>query len=275
MALKTYNPVTPSLRERVAVDKSALWKGSPCKSLTTGLTKSGGRNHHGHLTARRRGGGHKRLYRMIDFKRQTFDVPAEVIRIEYDPNRTSFIALVRYSDTQALSYILAPQKLKVGDFVIAGEKVDIKPGNALRLKNIPVGTVVHNIELRPGCGGRMARAAGAEAQVVGRDAGYVQVRMCSGEVRLVPGICMASIGALSNPDQKNINLGKAGRSRWLGFRPSVRGVAMNPVDHPHGGGEGRTSGGRHPVTPWGKPTKGRKTRSKRKNSTLIVRRRTK
>lgn len=274
MALKTYKPVTPSLRERVAVDKSGLWKGGPLKSLTVGLTKTGGRNHHGHLTARRRGGGHKRLYRMIDFKRQNFDASAEVLRIEYDPNRSCYIALIQYAEGTH-SYILAPQKLKVGDHVISGEKVDIKPGNALRLKNIPVGTVIHNVELRPGCGGRLARAAGAEAQVVGRDAGYVQVRLCSGEVRLVPGMCLATIGALSNPDQKNINLGKAGRSRWLGFRPSVRGVAMNPVDHPHGGGEGRTSGGRHPVTPWGKPTKGRKTRSKRKSNSLIVRRRTK
>jgi len=274
MALKTFNPVTPSLREHVAVDRSDLWKGGPCKPLTSGLTKSGGRNHHGRLTARRRGGGHKRLYRLIDFKRQIFDTPAEIVRIEYDPNRTCYIALVQYQGGD-LSYILAPQKLKVGDSVIAGEKVDIKPGNALRLKNIPVGTVIHNVEFRPGGGGKFARAAGAEAQVVGRDAGYVQVRLCSGEVRLVQGMCMATVGALSNPDQKNINLGKAGRSRWLGFRPSVRGVAMNPVDHPHGGGEGRTSGGRHPVTPWGKPTKGRKTRSKRKSNSLIVRRRTK
>lgn len=272
MALKSYKPTTPGQRQLVIVDRSELHKGKPVKALTEGLTKSGGRNNYGRITARWIGGGHKRRYRLIDFKRRKFDVTATVERLEYDPNRTAFIALIRYEDGE-LSYILAPQRLKAGDKVVAGEKADIKPGNAMPLKSIPVGTIVHNVELKPGGGGKMARAAGSYVQLVGRDAGYALLRLGSGEVRMVRGECMATIGAVSNPDQQNISLGKAGRSRWLGVRPSVRGVAMNPIDHPHGGGEGRTSGGRHPVTPWGKPTKGKKTRHNKKTDSLIVRRR--
>ena len=273
MALKQYRPITPSLRQLVIVDRSELWKGKPVKSLTEGLTKSGGRNNTGRITARRMGGGHKRTYRLVDFKRRAkFDVPATVERLEYDPNRTAFIALIKYEDG-TLSYILAPQRLKVGDTVVAGEKVDVKPGNAMPLKNIPVGSVIHNVELKPGKGGQLARSAGTYLQLVGRDSGYAQLKLPSGELRMVRGECMGTIGAVSNPDQMNINLGKAGRNRWLGKRPSVRGVVMNPIDHPHGGGEGRTSGGRHPVTPWGKPTKGKKTRRNKKTDGLILRRR--
>jgi large subunit ribosomal protein L2 len=272
MALKSFNPTTPGQRQLVIVDRSELHKGKPVKALTEGLTKSGGRNNHGRITARRMGGGHKRRYRIVDFKRRKFDVVATVERLEYDPNRTAFIALIRYADGE-LSYILAPQRLKAGDKVVAGEKADIKPGNAMPLKSVPVGTIVHNVEMKPGGGGKMARAAGSYVQLVGRDTGYALLRLGSGEVRMVRGECMATIGAVSNPDQQNINLGKAGRNRWLGRRPAVRGVAMNPIDHPHGGGEGRTSGGRHPVTPWGKPTKGKKTRQNKKTDRLIVRRR--
>ena len=272
MALKQYRPITPSLRQLVIVDRSELWKGKPVKSLTEGLTKSGGRNNTGRITARRMGGGHKRVYRLVDFKRRKFDVPATVERLEYDPNRSAFIALIKYEDG-TLSYILAPQRLKVGDTVVAGEKVDVKPGNAMPLKNIPVGSVLHNVELKPGKGGQLARSAGTYLQLVGRDGGYAQLKLPSGELRVVRGDCMATLGAVSNPDNMNTNKGKAGRSRWLGIRPSVRGVAMNPIDHPHGGGEGRTSGGRHPVTPWGKPTKGKKTRHNKKTDGLILRRR--
>jgi large subunit ribosomal protein L2 len=272
MALKNFRPITPSLRQLVLVDRSELWKGKPVKSLTEGLTKSGGRNNTGRITARRIGGGHKRRYRLVDFKRRKFDVPAVIERLEYDPNRTAFIALVRYEDGEE-AYILAPQRLKVGDSVIAGERVDVKPGNAMPLKNIPVGTIVHNVELKAGKGGQLARSAGTYVQLVGRDQGYAQLKLASGELRVVRGECLATIGAVSNPDQSNINLGKAGRNRWLGKRPSVRGVAMNPIDHPHGGGEGRTSGGRHPVTPWGKPTKGKKTRNNKKTDGQILRRR--
>jgi len=270
MALKGYKPMTPGQRGLVLVDRSGLWKGKPVKKLTEGLISKGGRNNVGRLTARRRGGGHKRRYRIIDFKRRKFDVSAVVERLEYDPNRTAFIALVRYEDGEQ-TYILAPQRLKVGDRVIAGEQVDVKPGNAMPLKNTPIGTIIHNVEMKPGAGGKLARAAGTYTQLVGRDGGYAILRLSSGEQRLVRGECMATIGAVSNPDQKNIKLGKAGRKRWLGKRPSVRGVAMNPVDHPHGGGEGRTSGGRHPVTPWGKPTKGKKTRSNKATDKYIVR----
>ncbi len=272
MALKQYRPITPSLRQLVIVDRSELWKGKPVKSLTEGLTKSGGRNNTGRITARRIGGGHKRVYRLVDFKRRKFDVPATVERLEYDPNRTAFIALIKYQDG-TLSYILAPQRLKVGDTVVSGEKVDVKPGNAMPLKSIPVGSIVHNVELKAGKGGQVARSAGTYLQLVGRDGGYAQLKLPSGELRVVRGECMATLGAVSNPDQMNTNLGKAGRKRWLGVRPSVRGVAMNPIDHPHGGGEGRTSGGRHPVTPWGKPTKGKKTRHNKKTDGLILRRR--
>ncbi len=272
MALKSFKPITPSQRQLVIVDRSELHKGGPVKALTEGLTKSGGRNNYGRITARRMGGGHKRRYRVVDFKRRKFDVAATVERLEYDPNRTAFIALIRYDDGE-LSYILAPQRLKAGDKVVSGGKADIKPGNAMPLKSIPVGTIVHNVELKSGAGGKMARAAGSYVQLVGRDAGYALLRLGSGEVRMVRGECMATVGAVSNPDQQNINLGKAGRNRWLGRRPAVRGVAMNPIDHPHGGGEGRTSGGRHPVSPWGKPTKGKKTRQNKKTDRLIVRRR--
>ena len=273
MALKTFKPTTPSQRGLVQVDRSSLWKGKPHKPLTEGLPKKGGRNNYGRITARRIGGGHKRRYRIVDFKRQKFDLPAKVERLEYDPNRSAFIALVRYQDGE-LSYILAPQRLRAGDTVVAGERVDIKPGNAMPLNNMPVGTIVHNVEMKPGKGGQIARAAGTYVQLIGKDAGYAQLRLNSGEVRMVRGECLGTVGAVSNPDQQNIKLGKAGRKRWLGKRPSVRGVAMNPVDHPHGGGEGRTSGGRHPVTPWGKPTKGKRTRrTKKASDSLIIRRR--
>jgi large subunit ribosomal protein L2 len=274
MALKKFNPTTPGRRGLVLVNRAGLWKGDPVKALTEGLTKSGGRNNAGRITARRRGGGHKRLYRMIDFKRRKFDAPAKVLRLEYDPNRTAFIALIEYEDGE-VSYILAPQRLEAGDTVVSGASADIKPGNALPLSAIPVGTIVHNVEMKPGKGGQIARSAGTYVQLVGRDAGHALLRLGSGEVRMVRAECMATIGAVSNPDQANIKLGKAGRSRWLGKRPSVRGVAMNPVDHPHGGGEGRTSGGRHPVTPWGRPTKGAKTRHNKRTDRLIVRRRRK
>ena len=272
MALKNYNPVTPSQRNLVRVDRSELWKGKPVKKLTEGLTKTGGRNNTGRTTSWHRGGGHKRRYRFIDFKRTKFDVVGTVERIEYDPNRSAFIALVNYEDGEQ-AYILAPQRLAAGDKVEAGKGADIKPGNALPLNNIPVGTIVHNVELKQGKGGQLARSAGAYVQLVGRDSGYAQLKLPSGELRLVRGECMATIGAVSNSDHSNQKMGKAGRSRWMGKRPHVRGVAMNPIDHPHGGGEGRTSGGRHPVTPWGKPTKGKRTRTNKTTDRLIMRRR--
>jgi len=274
MALKQFNPVTPSLRGTVLVDKSELWKGKPVKGLTEGKSHSGGRNNHGRTTVRFRGGGHKQSYRYVDFKRRTkFNVPATVERLEYDPNRTAWIALLKYQDGE-LAYIIAPQRLKAGDTVIAGDRVDIKPGNAMPLAAIPVGTIVHALEMKPGAGAKIARSAGTYCQLVGKDAGYAQVKLMSGEVRLLRAECLASIGAVSNPDNSNQQLGKAGRRRWMGFRPHNRGVVMNPVDHPHGGGEGRTSGGRHPVTPWGKPTKGYKTRTNKRTDRMIVRRRT-
>ena len=274
MALKQYNPTTPSQRQLVTVDRSDLWKGKPIKKLTRGMSKSGGRNNTGRVTMWHRGGGHKRRYRIVDFHRRKFDIPGIVERLEYDPNRTAFIALLKYEDGEQ-AYILAPQRLGVGDKVAAGSQTDVKPGNAMPLKNIPVGTILHNVELKAGKGGQLARAAGTYVQLVGRESGYALLRLTSGEVRRVRSECMASIGAVSNPDQKNINLGKAGRKRWLGKRPVVRGVVMNPIDHPHGGGEGRTSGGRHPVTPWGVPTKGKRTRNNKKTDRLIVRRRRK
>lgn len=270
MALKKFKPVTPSTRQLVIVDRSGLYKGKPVKGLTEGLTSSGGRNNYGRVTARFQGGGHKRAYRIIDFKRRKFDVAATVERLEYDPNRSAFIALIKYADGE-LSYILAPQRLAAGDQVVAGDWVDVKPGNAMPLASMPVGTIIHNIELKPGKGGQIARSAGAYAQLVGRDQGMAILRLNSGEQRVVHGSCLATVGAVSNPDHGNINDGKAGRSRWRGKRPHNRGVAMNPVDHPHGGGEGRTSGGRHPVTPWGKPTKGKKTRSNKATDKFIVR----
>ncbi|MCP4327316.1 MAG: 50S ribosomal protein L2 [Alphaproteobacteria bacterium] len=272
MALKTHKPVTPGRRQLVLVDRSRLWKGQPVKELTEGLSKKGGRNNAGRITARRVGGGHKRRYRIVDFKRRKFDVPAKVERLEYDPNRSAFIALVTYEDGQQ-AYILAPQRLQPGDTVVSGDRVDIKPGNAMPMKNMPIGTIIHNVEMKAGKGGQIARAAGTYCQLIGRDSGYAQLRLGSGEMRMVRAECMATVGAVSNSDQQNTNLGKAGRKRWLGKRPSVRGVAMNPVDHPHGGGEGRTSGGRHPVTPWGKPTKGKRTRRKKPSDRLIIRRR--
>jgi large subunit ribosomal protein L2 len=272
MALKTHKPVTPGRRQLVLVDRSRLWKGHPVKELTEGLGKKGGRNNAGRITARHKGGGHKRRYRVVDFKRNKFDVPAQVERIEYDPNRSAFLALVVYDDGEK-AYILAPQRLQPGDKVVSGERVDIKPGNAMPMKNMPIGTIIHNVEMKPGKGGQIARAAGTYCQLIGRDSGHAQLRLGSGEMRMVRAECMATVGAVSNPDQKNTNLGKAGRNRWLGKRPTVRGVAMNPVDHPHGGGEGRTSGGRHPVTPWGKPTKGKRTRRKKPSDRLIIRRR--
>lgn len=270
MALKSFKPTTPSLRQLVQVDRSELYKGKPVKTLTEAKISSGGRNNYGRITVRFRGGGHKQAYRVIDFRRRdNLDVPAIVERIEYDPNRTAFIALIRYLSGN-LSYILAPQRLEVGDEVVAGLHVDIKPGNAMPIGNVPVGTLVHNVELKIGKGGALARSAGNYVQIVGRDQGYVIVRLKSGEQRLVLGGCFATVGAVSNPDHMNSTIGKAGRQRWLGQRPHNRGVTMNPVDHPHGGGEGRTSGGRHPVTPWGKPTKGKKTRSNKRTDTLII-----
>ena len=272
MALRTFRPTSPGRRQLVIVDKSELYKGKPVKALTEGLTKSGGRNNAGRVTAFRTGGGHKRSYRIVDFKRRKWGVPAVVQHLEYDPNRTAFLALIKYKDGE-LAYIIAPQRLKAGDEVIAGDRVDVKPGNAMLLKSIPVGTIIHNIELKPLKGAQVARAAGSYAQVVGRDAGYAQIRLSSGEVRMAPDNCMATIGAVSNPDNMNESWGKAGRTIHMGKRPSVRGVAMNPIDHPHGGGEGKTSGGRHPVTPWGKKTRGPKTRKTKPSDRLIIRRR--
>jgi large subunit ribosomal protein L2 len=269
MALKTYKPVTPGLRQLVIVDRSELYKGKPVKALTEGKSSSGGRNNLGRISVRFRGGGHKRNYRLVDFKRRKVDVPAKVERIEYDPNRTSFIALIRYSDGE-LSYIVAPQRLAVGDEVVSGSQVDVKPGNAMPLANMPVGTIVHNIEMKIGKGGAMARSAGTYAQIVGRDRGYVIVRLNSGEQRLIHGQCFGTVGAVSNPDHMNTSIGKAGRKRWMGRMPHNRGVSMNPVDHPHGGGEGKTSGGRHPVTPWGKGTKGTRTRTNKSTTKFIV-----
>jgi len=270
MALKHFNPTSPGRRALILVDRSELHKGGPVKSLVQGLTKSGGRSSNGRITVRFRGGGAKRLYRLVDFKRRKFDVPAVIQRIEYDPNRTAFIALIKYSDGE-LSYILAPQRVKAGDEIIASEKVDVKPGNASPLRSMPIGTIIHNVELKPLKGGQIARSAGAYAQLFGRDGGYAQIRLNSGELRMVQDTCMATVGAVSNQDHMNENLGKAGRVRHMGFRPHVRGVAMNPIDHPHGGGEGRTSGGRNPVTPWGKDTKGTRTRKNKATDKFIIR----
>jgi len=270
MALKQYNPTSPGRRGLILVDKRELHKGKPEKTLVEGLTKSGGRGGGGRVAVRFRGGGAKRLYRKIDFKRRKWDMPATVERLEYDPNRTAFIALVTYQDGEK-AYIIAPQRLKAGDTIVAGEKVDVKPGNAMPLRSMPIGTIIHAVEMKPMKGAQLARSAGAYAQLVGRDAGYAQIRLMSGELRTVLDGCIATVGAVSNPDHMNQNLGKAGRVRHMGFRPHVRGVAMNPIDHPHGGGEGRTSGGRHPVTPWGQPTKGRKTRKNKATDKFIIR----
>ena len=274
MSLKHFNPRTSSQRGLVQVDRKELWSGKPEKSLTKGLRSTGGRNNAGRITCRHKGGGHKKLYRVIDFKRNKLDISAQVLRLEYDPNRTAFIALIEYEDKER-SYIIAPNGTKVGDKVISSNEADIKLGNSILLKNIPVGTVLHNIEMKPKKGAQLARSAGNFVTLVGKDSGYAQLKMPSGELRIVPLECRATVGSVSNPDQKNIKLGKAGRSRWLGRRPTVRGVAMNPVDHPHGGGEGKTSGGRHPVTPWGKKTKGKKTRKNKFTASFIIKRRTK
>ena len=267
MALKTYTPATPAMRSLIAIDRSELYKGAPVKALTEGLKSSGGRNNHGRITSRHRGGGHKKAYRIIDFKRNKLDMNATVVRLEYDPNRTAFIALIQYEDGEQ-AYILAPQRLKEGDKVVSSDRADIKPGNTMLLKNMPVGTIIHNVEINPNRGGQMVRSAGCYAQLIGKDGAYVQIRLNSGELRLVRGDCRATIGAVSNPDQQNVTLAKAGRSRWLGVRPQTRGIAMNPVDHPHGG---RTNGGRSPVTPWGKCTRGAKTRMNKKTDRLIMR----
>jgi large subunit ribosomal protein L2 len=271
MGLKTYNPTSPGRRQLITTDRSELWNGAPVKTLTEGLTGKGGRNNHGRITAYHRGGGHKRAYRLVDFRRVKFDSVGTVERLEYDPNRTAFIALLKYDDGE-LSYILAPQRLGAGDKVISSmTTVDVKPGNAMPLERMPVGTIVHNIEMKPRKGGQIARSAGTYAQYVGRDQGWAILRLNSGEQRRVHGSCLATVGAVSNQDHSNTSIGKAGRSRWLGRKPVNRGVTMNPIDHPHGGGEGRTSGGRHPVTPWGKPTKGKKTRSNKSTDKFIVR----
>src|SRR5215468_970715 len=266
MALKSYNPVTPSQRQLVLVDRSGLHRGAPVKTLTEGRNASGGRNNSGRITVRFRGGGHKQAYRKIDFKRRKLDVAAKVERIEYDPNRTGFIALIKYEDGE-LAYILAPQRLAQGDTVVSGEHVDVKPGNAMPAGSIPVGTIVHNVEIKIGKGGQIARSAGTYAQIVGRDGEYVILRLNSTEQRMVHGRCMATIGAVSNPDNMNVSIGKAGRTRWMGWRGHVRGEAMNPVDHPLGG---RTRGGRHPVTPWGFNTKGKKTRRNKSTTKFII-----
>ena len=270
MALKAYKPTSPARRGLILVDRSQLYKGKPVKALVEGKKKTGGRNNKGHVTSRGIGGGHKQKYRKIDFKRRTWDVEGTVERIEYDPNRSAYIALVTYGENDQ-AYIIAPQRLAPGDKVIAGEKVDVKPGNAMLIGQMPVGTIVHNVELKPGKGGQLARAAGTYVQVVGRDKGMVIVRLNSGETRYIRSDCMATVGAVSNPDNSNTTLAKAGRNRWRGNRSLTRGVAKNPVDHPHGGGEGRTSGGRHPVTPWGKPTKGARTRKNKATDKFIIR----
>ncbi len=271
MGLKTYNPTSPGRRQLVTTDRSELWNGAPVKALTEGLTKKGGRNNHGRITAYHRGGGHKRSYRMVDFKRVRFDSVGTIERLEYDPNRTAWIALVKYEDGE-LAYILAPQRLGAGDKVVSSQQtVDVKPGNAMPLERMPVGTIVHNVEMKPRKGGQIARSAGTYAQYVGRDQGWAILRLNSGEQRRVHGTCLATVGAVSNQDHSNTSIGKAGRNRWLGKKPVNRGVTMNPIDHPHGGGEGRTSGGRHPVSPWGKPTKGKKTRSNKSTDKFIVR----
>ncbi|MDX8388929.1 MAG: 50S ribosomal protein L2 [Mariprofundaceae bacterium] len=273
MALKVLKPTTNGSRGRVSVVNPELYKGAPERSLTEGLKKTGGRNVYGRITTRHIGGGHKRLYRHVDFKRNNFDVEGCVERIEYDPNRSANIALIVFSNGER-RYILSPQGLRPGDKVMSGVNADIRPGNALPLENIRVGTLVHNVEMKPGKGGQMARSAGNGIQLMGKEGSKAILKLPSGEFRRVDIRCMATIGTVGNGEHSNRKVGKAGRSRWLGIRPTVRGVVMNPVDHPHGGGEGRTSGGRHPVTPWGVPTKGHRTRNKKKASSRdIIRRR--
>ena len=266
MALKTYNPTTPSQRHLISVDRSTLYKGAPVKALTEGQHSSGGRNNSGRITTRFRGGGHKQAYRKIDFRRAKKDMVATVERLEYDPNRTAFIALIKYEDGE-LAYILAPQRLAAGDKVVSADQADVKPGNAMPLSAIPVGSIVHNVELKIGKGGQLARSAGTYVQIVGRDGEYVIIRLSTSEQRLVHGRCMATIGAVSNPDNMNTTIAKAGRQRWRGRMPHNRGIVMNPVDHPHGG---RTKGGKHWGTPWGKPTKGAKTRKNKRTNKFIM-----
>ncbi len=269
MGIKTFKPTSKGVRFRTNSDYAEITASKPEKSLTVTIKSKGGRNNNGRITVRHQGAGNKRLYRIIDFKRNKDSIPAKVSTIEYDPNRSSRIALVVYADGEK-RYIIAPIGLKVGDTIQSGVGADIKPGNAMELKSLPVGTVIHNIELRPGKGGQMARSAGSYAQLLAKEGEYCHVRLPSGEIRLVKAECKATVGQVSNQEHENISLGKAGRKRWLGVRPTVRGVAMNPVDHPMGGGEGRTSGGRHPTTPWGKPTKGYKTRKKNKPSNKYI-----
>ncbi|MGH9668288.1 MAG: 50S ribosomal protein L2 [Bryobacteraceae bacterium] len=274
MPIKSYRPTTPTRRFQTVVSRADLTKQAPEKSLTAGKQRSGGRNNTGRVTLRFRGGGHKKAYRDIDFKRDKIGVKARVAAIEYDPNRSARIALLHYADGEK-RYILAPIGLEVGRTVSSGPEADILVGNALPLKNIPAGTIVHNIELKPGKGGQMARAAGTQAQLVSREGGLALLKLPSGEIRRVQDECMATVGQVGNVDHENVSLGKAGRKRWLGRRPHNRGVSMNPVDHPHGGGEGKTSGGRHPVTPWGQPTRGFKTRNNKRTDKWIVTRKSK
>jgi large subunit ribosomal protein L2 len=274
MAIKKFRPITPTLRYRTVADFSELTDKAPEKQLLEPLHKRGGRNNQGRVTAWHRGGGHKRMYRKIDFKRDKLDIPSKVAAIEYDPNRSARIALLQYSDGEK-RYILSPLGLKVGDAVVAGAAADIKPGNALPLEKIPLGTFVHNVELQHGRGGQIVRSAGGYAQIMAKEGDYVQLRLPSGEVRSVRRECFATVGQVGNLDHENLVWGKAGRTRWAGFKPHVRGVAMNPVDHPLGGGEGKSSGGRHPVSPWGQPAKGYKTRKKKPSDKYIVRRRSK
>jgi large subunit ribosomal protein L2 len=269
MALKKYKPTSPGRRFMSVSSFEEVTKTRPEKSLTEPLKKTGGRNNNGRITTRHQGGGHKRRYRVIDFKRTKDGVPAKVAAIEYDPNRSARIALLHYADG-AKSYIIAPARIRVGSTVESGPTADIKPGNALPLENIPTGTLVHNVELKPGQGAKMARSAGSSVQLVAKDAGYAVLRVPSGEMRRVPLTCRATVGQVGNTDHENQSIGKAGRSRWLGKRPAVRGSAMNPVDHPHGGGEGKSKGGRHPVTPWGVPTLGKRTRAKHKESNKLI-----
>jgi large subunit ribosomal protein L2 len=272
MAIKTYKPTSPGRRFQTCSDFEEITAAKPEKSLLRPLKKSGGRNVNGRLTSRHIGGGHKRRYRLVDFRRDKIDIPARVASIEYDPNRSARIALLNYVDGEK-RYILAPDKIVVGDVVISGEKADIKPGNAIPLKNIPLGTLIHNVELKIGRGGQIIRSAGSYGQLMAKEGGYAQVRLPSGEVRKIFLACTATIGQLGNIEHENISIGKAGRNRWLGKRPKVRGVAMNPIDHPMGGGEGKSSGGRHPCTPWGVPTKGHKTRTNKSTDKYIVKRR--
>jgi large subunit ribosomal protein L2 len=271
-SIKTYNPTTPAMRFRTTLDNKELSKERPLKSLTESKQRISGRNNKGRLTVRHRGGGHKKLYRIIDFRRDKRGIPAKVLALEYDPNRSARIALLAYVDGEK-RYILAPDGLAVGGTIVAGEDADILVGNALPLKNIPLGTMIHNIELKIGKGGQMARSAGTAAQLLAKEAGYAQIKMPSGETRMVHLECYATIGQVGNLNHENVAIGKAGRTRWMGKRPTVRGVAMNPIDHPHGGGEGKTSGGRHPVSPWGVPTKGYKTRNNKRTQRFIIKRR--